>query len=309
MLSESLALSLFALLVASLVWFGRRPGWVRLAAVVLSAGGVDLDAGHEHLCRVGHRCRARRRRAARTGPPGVDRAEAGGRGVAARARGRGRACGLDEHRPRLGPAAPRARRSDHPVPGPARLVDRPRAARKARRCGSSPASPPHRHGRADRRPVGPGPPLQAVLGLGEEPGCTHVRRVAGHAPELHVVRAVRVARAGPPAAHGHGLLAGRQRGAAHLDALLLALAGRGSWRSWCCSLAGLWRRRRAGRHLAGRARARRPRAPAPADRVARRLGVTHPARAARQRAGHPRHPAARSRAAPASAGRGRVSRA
>ncbi len=38
MLSESLALSLFALLVASLIWFGRRPGWIRLAAVVLSAG-------------------------------------------------------------------------------------------------------------------------------------------------------------------------------------------------------------------------------------------------------------------------------
>lgn len=38
MLSESLALSFFALLVASLIWFGRRPGWVQLVAVVLSAG-------------------------------------------------------------------------------------------------------------------------------------------------------------------------------------------------------------------------------------------------------------------------------
>lgn len=38
MLSESLALSFFALLVASLIWFGVRPGWVRLGAVVLSAG-------------------------------------------------------------------------------------------------------------------------------------------------------------------------------------------------------------------------------------------------------------------------------
>jgi hypothetical protein len=38
MLSESLAVSFFALLVASLIWFGSRPGWVRLGAVVLGAG-------------------------------------------------------------------------------------------------------------------------------------------------------------------------------------------------------------------------------------------------------------------------------
>jgi hypothetical protein len=38
MLSESIALSCFALLVTSLIWFGSRPGWIRLGAVVLSAG-------------------------------------------------------------------------------------------------------------------------------------------------------------------------------------------------------------------------------------------------------------------------------
>ena len=56
-------------------------------------------------------------------------------------------------------------------------------------------------------------------------GARDVCRLAGHAPEVHVLRAVRDARAGPSAPHGHRLLTGRERGPADLHALLLALAG------------------------------------------------------------------------------------
>ena len=59
--------------------------------------------------------------------------------------------GVHEHSPRLGSAPPRARRPDHSLPRPARLVDRPR---HAARSGTPPAgggSRPYRHRRVGGR--------------------------------------------------------------------------------------------------------------------------------------------------------------